>query len=383
MDHRRLTRRGALSTLTATLVRGFAKNDRVVIVGAGIIGASIAYHLAKRGADVTLLEKDRPGAGATSKSFAWLNAFSKQPRSYYDLNLFGMAGWRRLAVEIPDLQVQWGGGLQWVAAEEAGRLRRSVARLEQWGYAAHLIDSPEISRLLPGSVPGQVEAACFADQEGTVDPVQALAAILRGAQKMGAKLESPCELTGIFVSSGRVKTIETTRGKMEGDFLVLAAGNDTTRIARMTGVNVPLKESVGLLAHSAPASRLLDRVVIAPGATIKQNPDGRIVTGADFADAGGAIDTSRESGNKMLANARRFLPRIKEASLEVVTLGHRVMPKDDYPIVGFAQNCPNVYVAAMHSGMTLSPLIGQVAAAEILDGASVDLLKDYRPARFA
>jgi glycine/D-amino acid oxidase-like deaminating enzyme len=66
-----------------------------------------------------------------------------------------------------------------------------------------------------------------------------------------------------------------------------------------------------------------------------------------------------------------------------VTLGYRVLPKDDYPIVGFVDSWPNLYLAAMHSGITLSPFIGQVAAAEILDGISVDLLRDYRPSRFA
>lgn len=225
------------------------------------------------------------------------------------------------------------------------------------------------------------DAACFAEQEGTVDPVQALGAILRSAQKMGAKVEYPCEVIGISTAGGRVRTIETTRGKMEPDFLVLAAGIDTPRLARMVQVNVPLKESIGLLAHTVPAVRIVDRVAVAPGATIKQNPDGRIVTGTDFGGAS-AIDTSREYGEKLLGNAQRFLPRIKEAHIEVVTLGYRVMPKDDHPIVGFTENCTNLYVAAMHSGMTLSPLIGQVAAAEILDGVSVDLLKDYRPSRF-
>ena len=59
------------------------------------------------------------------------------------------------------------------------------------------------------------------------------------------------------------------------------------------------------------------------------------------------------------------------------------MPKDEYPIVGFAAGCPNLYVAAMHSGVTLAPLVGQLAATEILDGATVDLLEPFRPSRFA
>jgi glycine/D-amino acid oxidase-like deaminating enzyme len=85
-------------------------------------------------------------------------------------------------------------------------------------------------------------------------------------------------------------------------------------------------------------------------------------------------------GNK---NAARFLPGLKDVELENVTIGHRVLPVDDYPIVRFAEKCPNLYIAAMHSGITLSPLIGQVAAAEILDGVAVDLLNAYRPARFS
>jgi glycine/D-amino acid oxidase-like deaminating enzyme len=368
--------------LSAPIVTGFARKDRVVIAGAGIIGASIAYHLARRGADVTVLERDRPGAGATEKSFAWLNSFSKQPRSYYDLNVFGIAGWRRLSREIPDLQVQWGGGVQWASTETATSLRRNVARLEDWGYPVHLIDVAEISDLLPGFVPGPVGAACFAEQEATVDPIQALSAILARARQMGARVEYPCEVTGISARDGRVSGVETTLGRMGTDFLVLAAGTGTPRLARMLQVNVPLKESPGLLAHTAAAMRMVDRVVVAPGATIKQNLDGRIVTGTDF---GGAktVDTSRVVGQSLLENACRFLPRIKDTPLENVTLGYRVMPQDEHPIVGFVKSYANLYISAMHSGMTLSPLIGQVAAAEILDGASVDLLKDYRPSRFA
>jgi glycine/D-amino acid oxidase-like deaminating enzyme len=377
-----MNRRSVLAVLSATVVKGFAKHDRVVIAGAGIIGASIAYHLARRGANVTILERQRPGAGATEKSFAWINSFSKQPRSYYDLNLFGIASWRRLSLEMADLQVQWGGSVQWAAGDEAERMRKNVERLEQWGYAAHLIEESDIPRLLPGCVPGPVAAACFAEQEGTVDPMQALGALLRNAQKLGAKIEYPCEVIGISVAGGRVRGVETPNGRMEADFLVLAAGVDTPRLARMVQVDVPLKESPGLLAHTAPAARIIHRVALAPGANIKQNPDGRIVTGTDF---GGAlkIDTGNEFGEKLLEEAKRFLPRIKETRLEKVTLGYRVLPKDDHPIVGLVERCPNLYIAAMHSGITLSPLIGQVAAAEILDGISVDLLKDYRPSRFA
>lgn len=129
----RMNRRRMIELLSAPLMTQLsltaARPGHVVIAGAGIVGASIACHLAKRGAQVTVLEKQQPGSGATRNSFAWLNAsFSKQPRSYYELNLAGMAGWRRLSLEFRDLQVQWGGSVQWYEpGDRAERLRRNVA----------------------------------------------------------------------------------------------------------------------------------------------------------------------------------------------------------------------------------------------------------------
>ena len=77
-----------------------------------------------------------------------------------------------------------------------------------------------------------------------------------------------------------------------------------------------------------------------------------------------------------------MLPGIRGVAVERVTVGHRVMPVDEYPVVGFCDRCPNLYIAAMHSGVTLAPLIGQLAALEILDGARVSSLEPYRPSRF-
>jgi glycine/D-amino acid oxidase-like deaminating enzyme len=369
--------------LIATVGRA-ASRDRVVIAGAGILGASIGYHLAKRGARVTIVEKERPGAGATQNSFAWINAtFSKQPRSYFDLNLAGIAGWRRLSLDFgSELQIQWGGSVEWQApGADAEKLRASVRHHEDWGYATELIDAAAVASLLPPVSPGPVGAACFSEIEGTLDPMHALGVLLARAKAAGADLQHPCEVTGISISGGQVKAVQTTRGPIEADYLVIAAGTGTTRLARMAEVDVPLKESPGALAHTRPMKRLLDHVALAPGATIKQNPDGRIVTGTDF---GGSpvTEATRAYGMELLRNASRFLPALESAELETTTLGHRVLPRDEYPIVGFTTRCPNLYIAAMHSGITLSPLVGQIAAMEILDGANVDLLKPYRPSRF-
>jgi glycine/D-amino acid oxidase-like deaminating enzyme len=383
-----MNRRTLLKLLSAPLITGLpmraagAKVKRVVISCAGIVGASIAYHLAQRGAEVTVLEKQRPGSGATRNSFAWFNA-SKRPQAYYQLNLMGMLGWRRLCTEIPELEIQWGGSVRW-AAPGAGTdsLRRTAGQYESWSYPISLVDETEFARLLPTVTPGPFGAASFSSLEGTTEPMHALAMILNRAQQFGAKMEYPCEVTGLNLAGDRVSGVQTTRGPMEADAFVLASGVDTPRLAQMAGVIVPLKDSPGLLAHTAPQARILDRVALAPGADIKQNPDGRIVTGTDFG-ASTITDTSKEVGMKLLQNAERFVEKLKGIEVETVTLGHRVLPQDGFPILGFPERRPNLYIAALHSGMTMGPIIGQLAAMEILDQVEVDLFAPYRLSRFS
>jgi glycine/D-amino acid oxidase-like deaminating enzyme len=378
---------GVLGLSMALHSREKSEPDHIVVVGGGIIGTSIAYHLAQRGARVLLCEKSRPGSGATGNSFAWLNAsFEKQPQPYYLLNLLGIAGWRRLQRELKDeLKIQWGGSIAWFPpGKEAEQLREDVRRHQGWGYATNLVDVEELQRLLPNIRPGPTDVASFSEHEGTVSPSQALEVLLRGAEQLGVKVLYPCEVTEFEVASGRIHAVQTARGRFPADVVVLAAGIDAPALGDKLGVRVLLKESPGLLAHTPALPPVLEHVAHAPGVHIKQNPDGEIVMGTSFgashvADAG----TSMDAGPHILEQAANFVPRLEHASIARVTLGWRVLPRDGYPIIGFAPGCPNLYIASTHSGMTLSPLIGQLACLEILDNADVDLLQPYRPARFS
>jgi len=362
-------------------------SEHIVIVGAGIIGASIGYHLAKRGAQVTILERVSPGSGATGKSLGWINAtFSKRPRAYFDLNYAGIAAWRRLQIELDgELKVQWGGSVAWFpSGPEADELRANVRNHREWGYAVDLISEAELHELLPFVSPGEITVACHSEQEGSVDPLEALAVLLAKSRRFGADVRFPCQVTGLELAGGRVRSIETTNGSIEADVFVLACGVDSPALARMAGVDVPLKESPGVLLHTAPAPRLIDRVVLAPGTHFKQALDGRIVAGGPIvAGAGTAVTGARvEQAEEIRRLAELFLPQLKDVPVERVTLGYRVMPLDEYPILGFAKACSNLYVAATHSGVTLAPLIGQLASIEILDSVQVSSLEPYRPSRF-
>ena len=110
--------------------------------------------------------------------------------------------------------------------------------------------------------------------------------------------------------------------------------------------------------HTRPQPKLIDRVVLAPGVHCKQKLDGRVVVGGPVvAGAGTAIGAAPEPGEyakRILRDAARVLPGLRGVAVERVTVGRRVMPVDEYPIVGFAASCPNLYIAAMHSGVTLA-----------------------------
>jgi glycine/D-amino acid oxidase-like deaminating enzyme len=355
-----------------------------VVAGGGIVGASIAWQLARRGAAVTVIEKGEPAGGATARSFAWINAtFSKQPWSYFLLNRLGIEAWHVLDGQLGGASgVTWGGGLEWYAEEDAARaLREQVGRHQAWGYPTRLVEPSEIGRLEPRLVPGPMTAAAFSECEGHVDPVLATQRLLESARAAGATLRTRVEATGFDVAGGTLRAVRTSAGEIEADAVVLALGVDTPRIAALAGLRVPLVESPGTLLHTAPVPRTIGRVILAPSAHLKQKPDGRVVVGRNFGGTPGTEMAPAEA-ERLLRDAARHYPALAGAAIEKVTLGWRPLPKDELPIVGADAAAPWAYLAVMHSGVTLSPLIGRLAADEVLEGVRSELLAPFRLARF-
>jgi glycine/D-amino acid oxidase-like deaminating enzyme len=384
------TRRGIVQGFGLTAALAYprtvyaAGRNKVVVIGAGIMGASIAYHMAKRGAQVTLLDKTGPAAGTTRNSFAWLNSASKSPKYYFDLNLMGVLGWRRLELEIgPDLPIQWGGCVEWGPAtlEQAARRRAAMVERQNWGYPVREIDAAEVRQLLPGAVTDNMGFADFCDIEGTIDPVVATNVLVAKAKDHGASAIHPCTVTGLDLGDSGVKAVQTSQGKIEADHVVIAAGNDCPRIAAMAGFEVPLTESKGILVHSKPMARVLDRVARPPGNDAKQNLDGRVIVEQTFGDISNS-QPDAALGRAYLDHLAQYVPAVRAAEVEFMTLGYRVMPKDGHPIFDRAPKYPNLYVAAQHSGMTCAPISGQLLAMEVLDQVQVDMLAPYRLARF-
>ena len=374
--------------------------SRVAVIGAGIVGASIAWRIASRGFSVTLIDKAEPGSGASSHSFAWINAGAKEPLGYHNLNRRSLDMWQRFGEALADdgdiasIGLRWGGKVSWEVEDAAARrLVSQVRQLQSWGYPTRIIGASELSELEPSLVVGPVTAAEYSENEGQVEPQLVVDACVRHLADLDATIHTQTELGGFRInSSGRIVAVETTSGDIECDYAVLAAGTATTHLASLAGAHILQAESPGVVIRTTPVSKLLQNVpvVYAPGLGdgrqeihIRQCADGRMMIGEGNQESL-AEDDSQSHADDLLERACHYMPGLAKAEAIPVPVGWRPMPLDGYPVMGFTPEVPNMYIALTHSGVTLAPVLSQLAAMEICDGVNADdVLSPYRPTRFA
>jgi len=397
------SRRALLAALAATAgfsaLRPAAATPRlrVGIVGGGIVGASIAMHLARSGAAVWLFEKSAPAQGATGNSFAWVNAFVDDPH-YRTLRLESIAAYHALDRAL-SLGMVWGGYLNWASdAGEAAAVRAAALQLAGSSYPVQAVAAPDIAQLDPHLVTGPLSTAIYSSVDAHLDPVEVTRRFLAAASAASANIIYPCELTALDLEGGLLRAVRTTQGAVKLDRLVVAAGVDTPRLLAMAGFGLALRHAPGILAHSAKVAPLTRIVHDAPGGLeFKQMMNGSVV-GTD-APTPPAIPAHEEirahamefpteelrrwHGERILGKIARFLPGVQGAPLERLTLGFRPMPSDELPVMGSVPTCRAIHVAVTHSGVTLAPIVGRLTAEEVLSGSRAALFAPYRPERFS
>jgi glycine/D-amino acid oxidase-like deaminating enzyme len=369
---------------------------RVGVVGGGILGASIAMHLARSGAKVTLFEKDGPAQGATRNSFAWVNAFVDDPH-YRSLRIKSLLAYRALDRPL-GLDLTWGGYVNWGSSPaEAETVAANAKQLAGTPYAVRPLSAAELAAQNPALQPGPVSAAFFSAVDGHLDPVHVTRRFLESATRSGATVLYPCEVRTLRFHGRRLTAVGTDRGEFALDRLVVAAGVDTPRLLAMADFTLSLKHAPGILAHSRPLAPLTPTIYDGPGVlSFKQMRDGSVVG----TDAPNPPDTPAHReirdhampfpdaalaayhGNRILTKIGGYLPGARGAALSRLTLGFRPMPLDEFPVVGALTTAPDVYVAVTHSGVTLAPILGQTIRDEVLGAARMDILAPYRPERF-
>lgn len=350
-----------------------------VIVGAGIVGAAIAYNLAKNGDRPVILDKDGPAAGITGASFGWLNAYNAGDREYFDFRRRSMAEYRLLLEEAGlGFDINWNGSLVWL--DENTESNGLVERLQGWGYPVEIVDEDRAGQLEPG-LAARPSRAFYAAEEGSVDPGSATRSLMEAAIRMGAEPGFPCRVTGINIRDSRVTGVETDQGSIRCGTVVVAAGHGAETLCRQAGFELPVTKSEALLVKTQRLDRAVGRLISAPGVRLWQDGDGHVLACDDFNGERLAESAARLAG-ELIERARRLVRFSEPLEPVKVMVGRRLLPGDGLPVIGEPASAGGLYLAFMHSGITLAPLVGRLIAGEITSGTARPQLAPYRPTRF-
>jgi glycine/D-amino acid oxidase-like deaminating enzyme len=359
---------------------------KVAVVGAGIVGASVAYQLSEGGAEVVLIDAAEPGSGTTSTSFAWVNANNKLPRDYFELNVAGMREHERLREEIGGWLHSTGNLIQ-AKDEEQEDLERRVERLRSWSYAAEMLPASAVNeKLEPGAVfPDPETGVAHFPEESWADAPALTRTLVRLADHNGVRTSFGDAVREIEVDGQGVMLRLENGDIIHADAVVNATGAKAASVAEMVGRKLPLDVFPGLLVRVAVPSEPLGHLMHTPRINVRPDGNGYVLLHHGSIDERLTEDFAGIEDPlcaELLERARFLLPALEEAEVVEARFGRRPVPADGYSCVGALSEIPGYYEAVTHSGVTLGPLIGSLLAREILTGDVDPLIAPFRPDRF-
>ena len=357
----------------------------VAVIGAGIVGSSVAYRLSEEGAEVVLIDGAEPGSGTTSTSFAWVNANNKLPRNYFELNVAGMREHQRLRDEIGGCWLHSTGNLIWARDQED--LKSRVERLRSWSYAAEILPASTVNeKLEPGAIfPNSETRVAHFPEESWVDAPALSRTLVEAAVRNGARALVGNEVRGIEVVDDGVTLRLKNGDAIRADAVVNATGARAASVAEMVGRELPLDVFPGLLVRVAVSGEPLHHLMHTPRINVRPDGPGYILLHHDSVDErlpgdfGGAEDPLC---GELLKRAQSLLPALERAEVVEARFGMRPVPADGHSCVGALSAILGYYEAVTHSGVTLGPLIGRLLSREILTGEVDPLIAPFRADRF-
>jgi glycine cleavage system aminomethyltransferase T/glycine/D-amino acid oxidase-like deaminating enzyme len=371
---------------------------RAVVVGGGITGASVAYHLAKAGwKETLLLEKGELTSGSTCHAAGLVTQFNPSRT---------MMRFRRYSIELYlELGVfETVGGLRFASSrEQLKELQRGLSRARGIGLDVELVSPEESARLMPAITRRSLFGAVWVPGDGHLDPHTATHALAAAARGLGAEVRTGQRVTGVELSSrGRIQAVNTDSGRIETDVLVVAGGIWAPQIVAMAGghlVSTPVDHQHAALVTAAghplprdmPCFRDPDNLIYgkAEGGGMllggyEANPVARWVDGVPWDHSGATVPSDQARFEPLLAGAARRFPFVREAGILKLVCHPDAMTPDANPLVGPMPGVPGLFVAA---GLSLNGFggaggIGR-AIAELVTGGTSELdLHPYRPWRF-
>jgi len=371
---------------------------RAVVIGGGITGTSVAYHLAQAGwGDTVLLEKADLTSGSTCHAAGLVTQFNPSPT---------MMRFRRYSIE---LYRQLGifetvGSLRFASSrEQLMEQQRGASRARAIGLDVEVVSAEQAALLMPAISKSSLFGAVWVPGDGALDPHTATFALAKAARELGVKVLTDTRVTGLELSPrGAVQAVQTEAGRIEAEVVVIACGIWAPQVAAMAGafvVSTPVDHQHAALQavkgaelpHDMPCFRDPDNLIYgkaeAGGVVLggyELNPNARWIDGVPWEHAGTSVPPDQRRFEPLLAGAARRFPFIGEAGIVKLVCHPDAMTPDANPLLGPVPGVRGLFMAA---GLSLNGFggaggIGKSLTELITAGESELDLYAYRPWRF-
>lgn len=376
------------------------RTAEAIVVGAGVIGASVAFNLTRLGLrDVVVLERGTIAGAASGRSGALVRThYTNAPEA-------------RLALAAQRWFHHWGdlvggdcgftetGFLQLVRSDDAGKLRANVAMLREIGADTRLLDAGEVAALQPGIAMAEGELAAYEPRSGYADPLATTRAFVAAAERGGATVIEGTAVTALRGAGGRIAGVETTSGSLDAPIVVLATGAWSVALLRPLGVGLPIRPTRAQVAFfarpsSLPRGRAGHPAIIDRANGFYARPHGDDLTLVGLSAFHHTVDGPDSWHDRLdpefpplaVAQIARRLPTFAGAACVRGHAGPLDVTTDGKAILDRAPGTDGLYLAVGMSGTGFkkAPAIGACLAELILEGtASTAPLAPFRLARFA
>ena len=363
-----------------------------IVIGAGVMGASIAFHLAERGLKVAILERKVTASGATGHS-------SGLVRMHYDLASESEMTFKSYKDYFSNWKERVGGEcgfqktgfIQLSNREDEDKLRGNVANQQKIGINTSVISAKEVKELFPDLVTDQFDYAAYEPDSGYADATLTTNSFIDAAKRNNATLFQNCEVTAIHSAGGNVTGVSTTKGDFASPIIVNAAGGWAKHVASLAGIEVPLEtwtHDVAFL-HRPPS---LGRIPACIDFTLECyfRPEGSaliLAAGVDESLRGEAPDEEDQTPTptfleKLIDIMVQRIPKIEQSGLHSIHVGRDGITPDQRAIYsGTALGGFYLACGLSGTGFKTSPSVGASMVELILDGTPKTV--DITPFRFS
>ena len=372
------------------------KTADIVILGAGVMGASIAFHLARRNpGKIVVIEKEHVGRGGSGRSSALVRMhYSYEPEVQLALvSLHIFQHWREVVGEPGDFRKT--GFVRIVHPNETERLKLNVEMQRRLGVKVNLINRAELRELEPDWVVDDVELAAYEPDSGYGDGAGAANDFLSRARDLGVAYLPRTQATSLRVEGGRIRGVTTDHGEIHAPIVVVAMGPWTRPLLQQAGYDLPIEPEYHQVAilRNAPGMRgggcaCIDSVT---ATYFRSDAHDKFLIGDFYGQRGADPDNfpqraSDDGLEEIIERASRRVPKLENAEVMRGVTGIYDMTPDARPVLGEVPGLSGLHVCAGFSGMgfKISPAVGLVMSELLLDGSgkTVDI-RAFRPGRFA